>query len=639
VPSEKFEVPIQSPDAWRFEDVEVTAALPRWERDTTALRALFSAAECKKLDRRRAAMGAKSGPRTIVFASYENRWARSGGIAAVATMLPAELAQAGEQVVRLSPFHSGLRSAPDKNLLEPISGCAVPIDGDDVWTSIFRASENDRQWYLFEAFGYFDADGGAGGGDPYFHSDETRADRDGDESKLLRDALFAARAIPFVLNALAARGLITKNVIVHAQDWEMAPLALTVKEALLDESLRNITASVVLTLHNPYDHSLSDTALARITERCKPESWPLVTDENRTVLAHMIPLADAPISTVSRRFAQELTTDPLQTGHFAHHYQPMLTGQGILGIDNGAFMALESDPTLDRAIDMVRRGQTDPILERKQAARALALRKFGEYLTRLSTRPNPDEPVIGSLDGGGGRPLSDLPNGVPVFLMTGRLDPGQKGFDVFAGAIERLPEGLARYIISPLSPLAPDPEIALQLHYLRSVAERRPGEVVVLPFRLADIYPDLVRGVTWSVWPSLYEPFGGVTEPYVWQTPVVARATGGLVQQVADARVNPVEATGILYREEVTAARGWQEAEHHAMQLAVNPAQRRTTALFVAQTHALAAALSQAAELYRDHRIEYGRLLANLPAMCRRLDWRRSVRDYRLWYDAASREA
>jgi glycogen synthase len=635
--SDTFEVPIQTPDAWHFEDVEATTSLPHWTRDETALRALFSPAERKRLERRRALAGPEAAPRTVVFLSYENRWGRSGGIAAVASMLPEELARAGEHVIRLSPMHTALRTAPDRAVLEPITGFSIAFDGSPVWVSVFRISDNDRQWYLFEAPGFFDADGGAGGSDPYVHGDETHIERDGDDSKLLRDSIFAARVIPSVLAALAARKAVAKNIVVHTQDWELAPVALSVKEALLDERLHGISASVVLTLHNPYDHYLSDRALARITDRHEPRCWPLVNDTNRTVLAHMIPLADAAISTVSRRFAQELTTDPLQTGHFARHFQSILVGQGIVGIDNGAFMALPNDPALERAVEMTRRGQADPILERKQAARAHGLRRFGEYLASLAARPNPDEPVIGGLDGGGGRRLWDLPNGMPVFLMTGRLDPGQKGFDVMAGAIELLPKGLGRYIISPLSPLASDPDIALQLHFMRSVAERRPGEIVILPFRLTDIYLDLLAGVTWSVWPSLYEPFGGVTEPYLWQTPVVARATGGLVQQVADVRTNPVEATGILYRETVPASRAWQETQQRAMQHAIDPSQRATTALFAAQAVALAGALAQAAELYRDRRPEYGRLLANLPGMCRRLDWRRPVRDYRLWYDSASR--
>jgi glycogen synthase len=633
VASRTFEVPIQRPDAWSFADVEASTVLPGWKHDRRAMAALFSKGELSRLDRRRAARG----PRTVVFLSYENRWARSGGIAAIAAMLPGELAAAGERVIRLSPLHAGLRTAPARSDLESCGTCTVSFDGVERPVAVYRAVEGGRVWYLFEAAGFFDADGGAGGADPYVFGDETRMDRDGDDSRLLRDALFAAKAIPAVLATLSGEGRVARNLIIHAQDWELAAVALTVKEALLDGPLKGFSASVLLTLHNPYDHLLSDEILAWITDRLEPKRWPHINDRNRTVLARMIPLADAPISTVSRRFAQEFTTDPLQTAHFAAHYRKILARQAIIGIDNGLFAGVPAhDAALEKAIGAARRGRTGAIVERKTAARSKALGELQAYLARLKAAPNPNEPVYGTLDGGDGRPLAGLPDDVPVFLMTGRLDPGQKGFDVFAAAIDEMPAGLGRYIISPLSPMASDPDFRLHLDYLAGLTERRRGEVVVLPFRIADIYADLVRGVTWSVWPSLYEPFGSVTEPYVRLTPVVARATGGLVQQVVDFGVSPKDSTGFLYRETVPSGRAWQEAAQRAMQTAIHPRARARTALFRAQAAALREALAGAAELYRDHRSDYGRLIANLPAMCDVLDWGRSVGDYRAWYDAAS---
>lgn len=630
--SKTFVVPIQAPDAWRFDDVEAASVLPRRKAKATALRALFSETELRELTRRRAAIG----PRTVAFLSYENPWGTSGGIAAVAKMLPRELAAAGEQVVRISPLHSSLKGAAKPEDPEPCGKCSVRFGGSAVPVAIFRATEENGDWYLFGADGHFDADGGAGGNDPHVFSDETRADRDGDGSKLLRDALFAAAAIPQVLATLVREGRIGPNLVVHAQDWELASVALTVKDALLDGRLDGVTASVVLTLHNPYDHRLSDEGLRRITQRAQPERWPLVERGNQTILARMIPLADAAISTVSRRFAQEFTTDPLQTGHFARHLQTILAGQGLIGIDNGLFAAMRPDPAYDQAIDLARRDKTGPILEAKRAARVTALRRLQNFLVRRRKSPKVDEPVFGSLDGGAGRALEDLPDEIPVFMMTGRLDPGQKGFDVFAGAIERLPEGLGRYIISPLSPMSFDPDIRRHLDYLARLAKRRPGEVLVLPFRLDEIYADLMKGVTWSVWPSLYEPFGGVTEPYLWRTPVIARATGGLVQQVMDYGLSPADATGILYRESVPASRHLQETAQRAMQEAIDPNVRQGTALFEAQAGALAEALASAAKLYRDRPADYGCILANLPDMCRRLDWGQSVRIYRRWYDSAS---
>lgn len=637
--SEKtFEVTIQHPDAWDFGDVEARLVLSEWQRDTMALRALFPGEEFEQVDARRA----QKGPRTVVFLTYENKWAKSGGVAAVAAMLPAELTEAGEKVIRLSPYHSKLRTAPNQSELEIVGTSSVNFEGAPVPVTIYSAKESGREWYLFKAGGFFEADGGVEFNDPYVFNDETRSDRDGDNSKLLRDTLFAAEVVPQVLATLVKKGRVTHNMVIHAQDWEFASVALTIKEAMLGNALKGVSASVALTLHNPFDHCLSDDNLHKITDRYQGEFWPLINDDNRTVLSHMIPLTDTTISTVSRRFAQEFTSDPLQTGHFAGHYQGILTRQKVIGIDNGLFMQLPSpDSKTERAIQQARQSKTDLILKIKQKARKNMLEKLEEYLKCLKKAKDEKKPVFGTLDGGNGdgnddrRPLKSLPDDIPIFLMVGRLDPGQKGFDVFARAIEALPGGTGRYVISPLSPFAFDPDFKMHLDYLRNVAESRPGEVVVMPFRLIDIYSDLREGVTWSVWPSLYEPFGGVTEFYISGTPVIARATGGLVQQVIDYRVSPADATGILYRENAPASSAWQDQQHRQMQNAVSPIDRQDTKLCQKQVDALVKAITEAIELFRNNKPEYGRILANLSGVCHRLDWKRSVQEYRLWYDSA----
>jgi hypothetical protein len=71
------------------------------------------------------------------------------------------------------------------------------------------------------------------------------------------------------------------------------------------------------------------------------------------------------------------------------------------------------------------------------------------------------------------------------------------------------------------------------LGFLKALAEERAGDVKVFPFRMARGFLELMRGSTYLVMASLYEPFGAATEGYAKGTPVVARATGGLVQQVA----------------------------------------------------------------------------------------------------------
>lgn len=613
---------IQHPDDLDFSDVEVARVLPKWKRNTAALEALFGLDGLPVVESRRATPG---GSRTVVFLSYENAWGKSGGIAAVASMLPRELSAAGEKVIRISPFHRALSTLPPLPE-KPLQRCEVSFDGRAVNVDIYLLRDRQGQdWYLFGAPGFFEADGGRDRNDPYVYSGEDRAQRDGAESRLLNDALFAARAVPAVLSALR----MTANLVVHAQDWEFAAVALTVKEALLDGTLHS--ASVVLTLHNPYDHWLPEGALARITRRTADHFWPPIGGDRRdTVLGRMIPLTDAPVSTVSRRFAQEFFRDPLQTGHFVRHYQQVLRSQGLVGIDNGLFDLVQPPaPAMQHALQEAAQGNYEPILAEKLKARRQMLLDLEAFQEKFKDR------LFGQLDGGDGRPLRDLPDGVPVFLMVGRLDPGQKGFDVFTRFIESAPVGAGRYILSPLSPLAGDPEIGRFLEDMAQVAEARMGEMLLAPFRLSDVYTSLRAGVTWSVWPSLYEPFGGVTEFYLHGTPVIARATGGLAQQVVDYNINPAGASGFLYRERAARDIAGREDEWRLLQRTLEPRRRVEVHLYQLMLIGLTVAITAAIQMYQHMPSAYGRILANLPDMHQRLSWQRSVDQYRAWYDKA----
>jgi glycogen synthase len=171
---------------------------------------------------------------------------------------------------------------------------------------------------------------------------------------------------------------------------------------------------------------------------------------------------------------------------------------------------------------------------------------------------------------------------------------------------------------------------------LRHVAYLRKGELIVMPFFLQNIYEDLKSGVSWSVWPSLYEPFGGVTEFYMSGTPVVARDTGGLADQVVDISEDPANATGILYRERGTGTQEDLENEWKKIQLAASPLERLESRLYREQLGALAFAVCRAIDIYTGYPEIYGRLLANLPGITNKLSWDVSVEKYLSWYDSAT---
>ena len=123
--------------------------------------------------------------------------------------------------------------------------------------------------------------------------------------------------------------------------------------------------------------------------------------------------------------------------------------------------------------------------------------------------------------------------------------------------------------------------------------------------------------------PSFYEPFGAATEPLLAGTPVVARATGGLSDQIRDAL--DTHGAGYLFRETIPetddAQRGWRE-----VQARQDPLERRSIPLYAAATAALSAALGRAQERFRADPDGYLRLIVG--------GWGR-VQAFR-WEDAAS---
>ena len=162
--------------------------------------------------------------------------------------------------------------------------------------------------------------------------------------------------------------------------------------------------------------------------------------------------------------------------------------------------------------------------------------------------------AAGKLDGDNGGRLTTLGDDVPLFMMTGRLDPRQKGFDIFARAIREFlgtQHRDARFLI------ATDPGDAPEsyLDDLFSLGDEFPGRVLICAFRMQRAYMECQAGATFSVWPSLYEPFGGVSEFFLKGTPAVARRTGGLRQQVFDVDGSS-PGTGITYNTRNAESRG-----------------------------------------------------------------------------------
>lgn len=534
-------------------------------------------------------------PWTVAYCVWENQYAKSGGIGAVARDLPPAFASAGVRTVVISPWHSRLKTAVPESDFEQagitVRGTVrVLLGSAEVAVRILEQRTGTVLRLYLDSPGHFTADGAAEGKDPYIYSHDPCATLD--DCSLVRDSMLACVAVPRVLAALGIR----RDVVVHAQDWQFASTALATKLALLEGTLE--TAVVAVTSHNPYDHQLSPTMLSLLTGRTSPRYWTLdgepVAD---SVYAHMLPLTDTSVSTVSRAFAKELTIDPLLSVHFTPHLQETYRKLGVIGIPNGRFGRA---PAVDSTKAAKRRAMLD------------ALRSFND--PRAFGRLNP--------------PAGDS---VPVFFMFGRFDPGQKGFDLLARAIAAVPEGMARFIMAPQ---VRDPQAfpgdQLFVADLERLARRRKGEVVIYPFQMdGEVYGRIMAGASFAVMPSLYEPFGAATEAYLAGTPVIARATGGLTDQVSDM------STGLLYRESTTLDIDLG-AEWAAIEKSRDPAGRMAVPLYASMVAALAAALVRGAVIYSLCPEIYARWLANLPAKAAEFDWNRTAQQYLDWFSTAS---
>jgi glycogen synthase len=570
--------------------------LRTWQPNTAGLSALFSPEECKRLDLARRAAG--KGKRVVAYCVFENPFARAGGVFAVATHLPPALRTAGDETVLITPFHRNLETTPRYDQLKHLGDIQVPFTSGTTRAELFETFDKlGNRWIYVQSWGIFDSRGGPTRKDPYAYDNN---------QYLVRDALFLSNSIPV---ALAHLGL-GNNVVVHAQDWQLAATALSVKQALLSGVLQS--AATVLTSHNPYDQGLPDDSLSWITPRLGLKQWPFGRD---TFYERMIPLTDAPLSTVSPGFALELTADPLQRRHFTGHLQAVYAQHGVVGINNPLFG--EPKPAFsEEAVRAAAGGAPEKILAEKSRKRQRMLEALSEYK---------DPRIAGGLDGGPGKKLTELPPEVPVFLMFGRLDPRQKGFDLFARAIEGVPRNAAKFILTPIV----GPGVDEWAADLLELAERRKGDVVTYPFRMEQGYMEAQAGATFAVMPSFYEPFGAATEAYLAGTPVIARATGGLTGQVVDHEDDKARATGFLFKEKLPFGASWPVIA------SAGPEERVGVPLYAGMAEALYDALRKAAAVYAKRPMSYGRMLANLNAKAESFSGARAAAGYQALYDLA----
>jgi glycosyltransferase involved in cell wall biosynthesis len=541
----------------------------------------------------------------VALVAYETPAAPCGGIAAVLGRLPKYIEKVtARAAVVISPFHHRIeRTASLLPKMQKVGEVGVPSGRNMVMVDILRIDQ-DVPYYFLKAV---DARYFAGVKHPY----------DIDGPSLLRDSLFFGAAVARALRVLSPQ----EPWLVALQDWETATTALALAG-------QNLPHRLFVTLHNSYDCDVLDSDLDRVaidSDRCPGTS----------ILDRAFRLAEHSVFTVSGQFARDLTSDILQREIMAPHLQQHLGGR-LIGVNNGPFIdcAVPRDLLGDAQAGII-----EPLKEWKKDRRQAAHKALQALV------PSEPEPIWGD-------PKQFPCDDAPWFVMAGRDDSRQKGYDVAAAAIEHFlfTGGNARFLFFPI----PGDEGVGGLGFLRRLAERYPDSVLALPFRFRTGYFAALQGANFGIMPSLYEPFGMANEFYLNGTLGIGRATGGIVEQVipwrsASSFSRAVEfraekyhntssfPTGILYRERdnlATAAHDWRAfnaarydatGEGHPDRVS----ERSAYPLYRSMVEELGLALADGSRLVREQPELYHRMLVEgVGYIERTFSWERAAADY-----------
>jgi len=571
----------------------------QWQKDWTLTSYFFDEQEIKYITKQLENLKIK----TIVYCSFENRFGKSGGLGAVTAKILPYLNEARDtaNAILVTPFHNKIMDA--KKLKATGVSFEVLFDQRSINVEILEHTfEYDtpqkgtvKEYYL-KADGFFNAQNPLK--DPYVFFE---ADRLRNDEAIRENSLFFCQAVPLALKALGFE----KNIVLHVQDWQMALISLTSKEAMLNGTLKS--CATVQTMHNSFDTYIPWNSLRKILNENRIQKISQQFHEGLTAFQIGLQLVDAPITTVSENFAREFTSDILQTEHFAPHLQTIFQKSGVVGVNNGAFI----DPPADFAQEKNITIQKLKTIKNKN--RKLLLQVLDEY--------HPPE-RFGNLTYQGGA-ITNLPDSTPILVMSGRLDYNQKGYDIFLQAIERFAEDEIKVILTPM------PIKQSDLDFFKDVISRCNGNVTVFPIRMTQGFHELQIGCTFGLMPSIYEPFGAAIEYMVNGTVNIARKTGGLPDQIDDNQ------SGLLYREDSTFYN--LENIKHFSGLADTIFLRRDNKWAQTMVDALHEKINEAIYLYQNHPNEYYRLIIMGFKKAKKFDWAQSAKKYFEVFDHVTR--
>ena len=433
----------------------------------------------------------------IAFITYETPFAPGGGIAAVMAYLPLAI-QSVSQIPTfvITPFHINIKKTSQ---LEPemdsvgrvqIEFNSMPVQFD---VKIYREAIN---WIFLKpsestssTYPYF-----AGRRHPY----DVPATDAHEFPILLRDSIIFGKTASLALRELCPEC----NWTILLQDWEAATFAMSDSVSTDRKRIENC----YLTLHNSYDSGLNPEIMAA-------SGFEKLPHKGSTVLETVLPLVQDPIFTVSDQFALDLTQEPAQAKIMIPHIFEEL-GPRLKGVNNGPFINRQiPDDVYQAGIE----GDRKPL-----AAWKIERRKQAMKIIRSFT-PTEDEPVWGN-----NREFGSLE--LPWFVMAGRDDTRQKGYEVACLAIDTYLEhdGRACFIFLPI----PGDEGLRGIEFIHQMARKYPRRVICFPFMFRDAYLPIMQGASYGMMPSYYEPFGMANEYFLNGVSCIGRATGGIIQQI-----------------------------------------------------------------------------------------------------------
>ncbi len=572
------------------------ANLNSWKKNWSLMRTFFTGEEIADVARRLKELTIN----TVVFCSFESRFARSGGLAAVTTNILPYLKEINKipSVILITPFYSKVM---DETRLQSTSlSFSTTFNKKNIDVEIFEYTWNYehpvkgtlKEYYL-RADGFFEVHNKLN--DPYMYDS-----LDGEHNAAIQsdNSLFFCKAVPLALNALG----IKKDIVFHLNEWQTALISLTAKEAMLNGTLQS--CGTVQTMHNSYDSGIPWNALSNLLNGSRRKKIAVSVDLSAYQIG--LQLVDAPVTTVSEHFSDELTSDILQTGHYAPHLQNIMKADGISGVNNGMFINLS--PEFPKA----EKHTPDEIRKIKLTVRKALLRILRTY------RP-PER--FGELTYKG-KTISRLPDNIPILVMSGRLDPVQKGYDILLRAVEKFSEDEIKVVVTPMAVNPAD------LDYFYEIACKCRGNITVFPVRLEKGYHELQTGATFGIMPSIYEPFGAAVEYMASGTVNIGRATGGLVDQIDNS-------CGFLYKEAAIFYTGENIRDFVNSSRIIQS--RKINPWVQSMADSLYEVIKKAADVYQNHPDEYYQMILNGFKKVRQFSWETSAKKYYEIYRMTSR--